>query len=102
MQIASPSLSAAAAPLLIVIFVGMPGSGKSTFSRALMAAGSPQPPLGTCSWRHVSQDLLGSRKKCIAATERALSIRMNVVFNSGYSYSHPHVLGALSSELTKI
>lgn len=79
MQIASPSLSAAAAPLLIVILVGVPGSGKSTFSRALMA-GSPQPPLGR-SWRRVSQDLLGSRKKCIAAAERALSIGMNVVID---------------------
>ena len=79
MQLASPSLSAAAAPLLIVILVGVPGSGKSTFSRALMA-GAPQPPLGR-SWRRVSQDLLGSRKKCIAAAERALSIGMNVLID---------------------
>ena len=77
MQIASPSLSAAAAPLLIVILVGVPGSGKSTFSRALMA-GSPQPPLGR-SWRRVSQHLLGSCKKCIADAAQPPSLHANRV-----------------------
>lgn len=49
----------------MLLLVGIPGSGKSTFAKTLESAA---PHLYT----RINQDTLGSRKKCEAATRRAL------------------------------
>jgi AAA domain len=49
-------------PPRLVMCVGIPGSGKSTFSALLVAAG----------WVSVNQDTLGTRQKCEAAARKAL------------------------------
>eukprot|EP00191_Tetraselmis_sp_GSL018_P003782 CAMPEP_0177598714 /NCGR_PEP_ID=MMETSP0419_2-20121207/12533_1 /TAXON_ID=582737 /ORGANISM="Tetraselmis sp., Strain GSL018" /LENGTH=553 /DNA_ID=CAMNT_0019091251 /DNA_START=2688 /DNA_END=4349 /DNA_ORIENTATION=+ len=66
-------------PVLLVM-VGQPGSGKSTFAEALLAACHGQ-------WRRVCQDCIsakgtpGTRKQCVAATRRALSAGTSVVLD---------------------
>ena len=50
---------------LLVVLVGMPGSGKSTFAEELIS----QHP--EC-WRRISQDVLGSRQRCIQRAKAAL------------------------------
>jgi bifunctional polynucleotide phosphatase/kinase len=68
--VSDPQSSPATAVLLpdpqteIVVFVGLPGLGKSTFFRTHFA------PAG---YVHVNQDTLGSRPKCIKAAENALA-----------------------------
>ena len=57
------------APLLLVVLVGIPGSGKSTFAGDLIQ-GSPH--AADRSWSRVSQDVLGSRGRCIKKAEGAL------------------------------
>ena len=46
-----------------IILIGVPGSGKSTFSSAMLK--------GSALWRHVSQDLLGTKKVCRTVMEEA-------------------------------
>ncbi|EFJ51495.1 hypothetical protein VOLCADRAFT_120448 [Volvox carteri f. nagariensis] len=58
------------APPVLLLLAGLPGSGKSTFSRELLAA-SP------VAWVHVNQDAIrdgkpGTREQCIAAVRTAL------------------------------
>ena len=55
-------------PLLLVVLVGIPGSGKSTLAHALL---SGAPPTGR-PWCRISQDVLGSRHRCVRAAQRAL------------------------------
>lgn len=59
--------SATAAPLLLVVLVGVPGSGKSTFARTLIGALS-----SARQWVRISQDELGSRQRCIQAADNAV------------------------------
>lgn len=54
-------------PMLLVVLVGIPGSGKSTLARALISGASSGRP-----WRRISQDVLGTRKRCIRAAQRAI------------------------------
>ncbi|GIL89972.1 hypothetical protein Vretifemale_17710 [Volvox reticuliferus] len=58
------------APPILLLLAGLPGSGKSTFSRELLAA-SP------VAWVHVNQDAIrggkpGTRQQCISAVRIAL------------------------------
>ena len=53
-------------PLLLVL-VGIPGSGKSTFAQELLTS---SPPDG--EWSRVSQDALGTRARCVRAAQDAL------------------------------
>ncbi len=62
--------STAGVPPVIVILVGVPGSGKSTFCAQLMARGST-------SWVRVNQDSIsngkrGSKQQCLAAARAAV------------------------------
>jgi guanylate kinase len=57
-------------PLLLVL-VGIPGSGKSTLSARLRDEG----------WAVVSQDVLGDRRSCEAATARHLREGRNTVID---------------------
>jgi len=54
------------APLLVLL-VGVPGSGKSTFASDLCSAAA-----AVTEWSRISQDALGTRKRCIRAAEAAL------------------------------
>ncbi len=56
---------------LVVLLVGLPGSGKSTACEAMTAAG-----LGIV---RINQDKLGTRKKCLAVAEKALGAGKDVV-----------------------
>jgi hypothetical protein len=47
----------------VVVFVGMPGSGKSTASRLLLELAA-QAPAAAGQWTRISQDELGGRKAC--------------------------------------
>jgi predicted kinase len=64
-------LSANIASQLLVVLVGIPGSGKSTFARSLIAETTKMPTQR--KWQRISQDVLGSRKRCITVAERALA-----------------------------
>lgn len=55
--------------LKMVIMVGLPGSGKSTVSNRLTAAG----------WVRVNQDEMGTRQVCEDVTAKALKAGQNVV-----------------------
>ena len=56
-------------PLLLVL-VGIPGSGKSTFVQELL---SGSPTGAECAeWSRVSQDVLGSRGRCVRAAQVGL------------------------------
>ena len=68
---------------LLLVLVGIPGSGKSTFASSLLS--SPlllkSAAAATRPWRRVSQDVLGSRGKCIRAATRALSAGEHVLID---------------------
>ena len=64
-----------ATPLLLVVLVGIPGSGKSTLARA-MIAGAPSTDR---QWTRISQDVLGTRKRCIQATRCAVDEGQHVI-----------------------
>lgn len=72
------SCTAETTPRVVVILVGIPGSGKSTFSRKLVE----QAP----NYVRVNQDTIkggrrGSREQCIAAAREALSHSQNVIID---------------------
>ncbi|KAG1657971.1 hypothetical protein FOA52_008031 [Chlamydomonas sp. UWO 241] len=50
----------------LVVLVGVPGSGKTTLARAVMAASPEQ-------WQWINQDTLGDRRACEAALRDALA-----------------------------
>ena len=60
-----------AARAVVIVLLGMPGSGKSTFVQAL--AKHVREERGERAWTVVSQDTLGSRRKCVAALQCAMS-----------------------------
>ena len=64
---------------LLVVLIGIPGSGKSTLANALLAASRAKPT--PRPWRRVSQDVLGSRGRCINAAKRALEAGENVLID---------------------
>jgi len=57
--------------LEVMIFVGAPGSGKSTVSKTVFG-----------SYAHVNRDTLKTKEKCIAAAEQALRSKRNVVIDN--------------------
>ena len=64
----------ASTPLDVVITVGLPGSGKSTFSKLLASQSGGK-------WVHVSQDELGTQDECRKAIAKALKHRQPLVFD---------------------
>ncbi|CAN8074735.1 unnamed protein product [Agarophyton chilense] len=58
-------------PPRMLVLVGIPGSGKSTFSKHLCEVG----------WARVSQDELGNRRKCETKTVRHLRDGLNVIID---------------------
>ena len=79
MTCAADGPTAGGAPLLLVVLVGIPGSGKSTFARELMV-GAPQLQPGR-KWCRVSQDVLGSRRRCLSVATQALSNGQHVIID---------------------
>lgn len=57
--------------LELVLFVGSPGSGKSTFYRQFMA-----------SYKHVNNDTLKTKEKCMKVTREALKMKQSVVVDN--------------------
>lgn len=55
----------------MMVLIGLPGSGKSTFAKRLTSYG----------WKRVNQDELGNRKKCEALTIRYLEEGKNVIID---------------------
>lgn len=64
----------ASTPLDVVMTVGLPGSGKSTFSKLLASQGGGK-------WIHISQDELGTQDECRKAIAKALKHRQPLVFD---------------------
>jgi len=70
-----PAVTPATAALLVVL-VGMPGSGKSTFVKQLLASTEDD-----SAWSRVSQDVLGKRQRCVRAAEEALCAGQHVIID---------------------
>ncbi|EOD21371.1 hypothetical protein EMIHUDRAFT_439705 [Emiliania huxleyi CCMP1516] len=72
-----------AVPGLLVVMVGMPGAGKSTFAELLLAHSCSADGGGSSRerWSRISQDVLGSRKQCIRAAREALRQRRHVLID---------------------
>ena len=68
-------VGAAHTPLLVLL-VGVPGSGKSTFVQELLA----NVP-ASAQWSRISQDALGTRKKCFRAANDALEQGRHVIID---------------------
>ena len=64
----------ASGPLDVVMTVGLPGSGKSTFSKLLASQSGGK-------WVHLSQDELGTQDECRKAIAKALKHRQPLVFD---------------------
>lgn len=64
----------AARCLHVIVLVGMPGSGKSTFSRRVASS-----PSALARWRVVNQDDLKSRRACEHAVAEAIGQREHVI-----------------------
>lgn len=64
-------------PALLVVLVGVPGSGKSTFAKQLIDGS----PTDGRNWCRISQDVLGTRKRCIRAAEAALQNGENLIID---------------------
>jgi bifunctional polynucleotide phosphatase/kinase len=62
----------------LVLFTGFPSLGKSSFFRRHFA------PAG---YTHINQDTLGSRPKCVKATEAALKASNSCVVGERGSYT---------------
>lgn len=60
-------------PRLVLVLVGLQGSGKTAFARELEGPG------GAREWVRVSQDVLGSRGRCLEVTAQALGRGASVV-----------------------
>ncbi|KAL3917783.1 MAG: hypothetical protein SGPRY_006269 [Prymnesium sp.] len=62
--------SCAPSSQLVVVLVGIPGSGKSTFAKKVLndARELPNSP----RWSRISQDELGTRRRCIEVAKQAL------------------------------
>ncbi len=61
---------------VMVILCGIPGSGKSTFSRTLLSA-SPEDD----TWIHLNQDALGKRNAVVNAAREGLRKRQNIIID---------------------
>lgn len=76
MRTPPPQAVAPGTAALLVILVGMPGSGKSTFVKQLLSSTEDD-----SSWSRVSQDVLGKRHRCIRAAEEALCAGQHVIID---------------------
>eukprot|EP00965_Chrysotila_dentata_P228053 6196379-Pleurochrysis_carterae.AAC.2 len=65
-----PLVYATASQQQLVVLVGIPGSGKSTFSQQILHSAP--------SWVRVNQDTLGTRKRCMALAKAELLKGSNV------------------------
>lgn len=60
----------------LVMLVGIPGSGKSTFSKNLIQASGSK-----IRWHRISQDELGNRRTCEAAARKSLSSNCHTIID---------------------
>mmetsp|Transcript_8338 Transcript_8338/g.18162 ORF Transcript_8338/g.18162 Transcript_8338/m.18162 type:complete len:200 (+) Transcript_8338:3-602(+) len=68
-----PLVYATASQQQLVVLVGIPGSGKSTFSQQILHSAP--------SWVRVNQDTLGTRKRCMALAKAELLKGSNILID---------------------
>lgn len=68
-----------AAAQLLVVLVGIPGSGKSTFAKRVIDDIVAIPSVA--KWQHVSQRTLKTRRKCMNSAKRALRAGDHVIID---------------------